>query len=151
MSIIDNALRMCDDTALGTSIAAAALKGSYIDLGAMRDYYDNALTPDVNEGGNLWWNVKVSTAITTAGSPVVTIALYDHTAAGVASGSALVTADTITAAQSAGYTVIRTKIPAGTVNRYVGTVVTIASAALTAGSIDSWISLDSETPKPMGA
>ena len=151
MSIIDDKTRMCDNTALGTSTAAAALKGSYIDLGAHRDYYDNALTANINEGGNLWWNVKVSTAIASGGSSVVTIALYHHTTASVASGAALVTAATLTGATSAGTTVYRGVIPAGTINRYLGTVVTIASVALTAGSVDSWIGLDGETPEPQGA
>jgi len=137
---------MCDGTAVTGSPAAAALKGNYIDFGAQRDFYDAAKTPDVGEGGNLWWTAKVTTAIAGASS-VVTVALYSHTTASVASGTALLTAAATAGATAAGTTLIRAKIPAGTVQRYVGTVVTIGSAAVSAGAIDSWISTDSETPK----
>lgn len=146
MSIRDARLLMCDGTAVTGSPAAAALKGDYIDFGAQRDYYDTAETPDVGEGGNLWWTAKVTTAIAGASS-VVTVALYSHTTAAVASGSALLTATATAGATANGTTLIRAKLPAGTINRYVGTVVTIASAAVSAGAIDSWISIDSETPK----
>ena len=146
MSIKDARLSMCDGTSIVGSSAAAALYGDYIDFGAQRDFYDTALTPNPGEGGNLWWNCKVTTAIAGAGSKV-TVALYHHTAAGVASGAALATGTVTSAATAAGTVLARVKIPAGTINRYVGTVVTIASAAISAGAIDSWISVDSETPK----
>ena len=146
MSIKDAVLSMCDGTALGTSIAGAALKGDYIDFGAQRDFYDTAKTPDVGEGGNLWWNCKLTTAIAGASS-VVTVALYHYTTASVASGAALITAANTAGATTVGTTIARVKIPVGTIERYVGTVVTIASAAISTGAIDSWISMDSETPK----
>ena len=146
MSIKDAVLSMCDGTALGTSIAGAALKGDYIDLGAQRDFYDGAKTPDIGEGGNLWWNCYLTTSVVSSASPVITIALYHHTTASVASGAALITGATVLE-EAAGKMIARTKLPAGTINRYLGTVVTIASAAITAGAIDSWISMDSETPK----
>ena len=146
MSIKDAVLSMCDGTALGTSIASAALKGDYIDLGAQRDFYDGAKTPDIGEGGNLWWNCYLTTSVASSASPVITIALYHHTTASVASGAALITGASVLEV-AAGKMIARTKLPAGTINRYLGTVVTIASAAITAGAIDSWISMDSETPK----
>ena len=63
MSVIDAKLEMCDNTAIGTSIAAAALKGDVLDLGARRDFYDTAVTGDIGEGGDMYLNVKVSTTV----------------------------------------------------------------------------------------
>ena len=146
MSIKDFKLEMCNDEALGTSQAGATLIGDYIDLGAMKDAWGSAITPDIGEAGELWLNVKVSTAITSSGSPAVTVALYHHTAAAVASGAVLMT-HTAVGETVAGVTLIRAKLPAGTINRYLGICPAIVTADLTAGSVDAWISMDGETPK----
>lgn len=150
MSIKDARLSMCEGTAIGTSVAASVvLKGNYIDLGAQRDFYDGARTPNIGEAGNLWLNVKVTTAVTSSGSSAaVGIFLYHHTTASIASGAALISATGLAkGTMVAGYTVIRQKLPAGTINRYLGICTTIDSSALTAGAIDAWISVDGETPK----
>lgn len=145
MSIRDARLMMCNGTSAIQNVGGPTLIGDYIDLGAQRDFYDSAKTPDIGEGGNLWLTVKVTTTLVGASS-VVTFALYHHTAAAVASGAALITSADVGEA-TAGTTVIRQKLPAGTINRYLGICLTVASANQTAGVVDAWISVDSETPK----
>ena len=148
MSIIDAKLEMCDNIALGTTAGANALIGDVIDLGARRNFYDAAVTGDIGEAGDMWLNVKVSTLLASSGSATCTVALYHHTTAAVASG-AIVSGMTATtgASSAAGTTLIRAKLPAGTINRYIGICSDIDTAALTAGSVDAWISMDGETPK----
>jgi hypothetical protein len=144
---MDSKLLMCDGTSIAGSAGAVTLIGSVIDLGAGRNFYDTAQTQNPGEAGNVWLNVKVSTAITGASS-TTTIALYHHTTASVASGAALISKAGVTPTLGvAGYTVIRQKLPAGTINRYLGICKDIDTAAVSAGAIDAWLSIDGETPK----
>lgn len=145
MSIRDARQMMCNGTSAIQNIGGPTLIGDYIDLGAQRDFYDTAKTPDIGEGGNLWLTVKCTTTFVGA-STVATVALYHHTAAAVASGAALITSADVGEC-TAGTTILRQKLPAGTINRYLGICLTIASTNQTAGAIDAWISVDAETPK----
>jgi len=139
----------CNGTALslGSPAASPVIIGDYIDLEAHTDSWGTSRTPDIGEAGDLWINCKVTTLFASSGSPVITIALYHHTTASVASGAALASVTSVSKTAAAGTTLLRQKIPAGTTNRYLAMCATIASAAVTGGKIDAWIGDTGETPK----
>ena len=127
------------------NVGGPTLIGDYIDLEAHLNSWGASRTPDIGEAGDLWVNVKVTTTLVGASSTAV-FALYHHTAAGVASGAALVTSADV-GESAAGTTVLRHKIPAGTCNRYLGICLTVGTQNQTAGAIDAWIGDTGETPK----
>lgn len=133
-----------EKTLASISASSNANIGDVINIGVGRDFYDTVLTPNIGEGGNLWLNVKCDGEdFASAGSPVVTIDLHASAAEAMSSPTTLLTVVTDKTPNS-GDNIYRAKIPAGTVKQYLALNVA-TTAALTAGKISAWISMDSAT------
>lgn len=146
MAIMDGKLELYDATDI-TMAGGTSLLSTVLDLGIGYDTWGNSKTPDIGEGGDLWLNVKVATTITpTAAYPL--LYLYTHTTAVVTSGTELAH-KTLEATPTAGNSVWRLKLPAGTISRYLGLNFLASATAVTAGALDAWIGLDSESEVPV--
>lgn len=147
MAIIDKKLELCDAQTLVGAISSDVLS-TELDLGIGYDGWGQSRTPDIGEGGDLYLNVRM--AGTTALAPAThtgTLYLYTHTATTVKSGTLLAT-KAVAASSAGGTSLWRLKIPAGTVQRYLGLVYTANATTCTAGALDAWIGLDSESEVP---
>lgn len=149
MAILDGQLEWMDATSIAGAGAATISAAAYTDLGVAYNEWGTERTPDIGEGGALWVNARVATAIAGAGgsNPYATLNVYTHTASNIGSGTLLIT-KAISTAAAAGTTVLRQKLPAGTISRYLGCEVLIGATTLTAGALDVWVSLDSESELP---
>jgi hypothetical protein len=153
MAIMDAKLEI-DDGATLTAISGATQAGTNVialdeATATMKDAWGTAISPDPGEGNNgLVLNFQVGTAFSTSGSLVAKI--YHHTASAVASGSILgeVTFGSGSAANDLGTAGAKKsyRLPAGTINRYVGVVYSMITGASGAGTMDCWLGLDTQTP-----
>lgn len=138
--ILDELLEFCDAEALDTSGTGTDLEGDVIDLGANGE--------QVGDGEPMYCVIQVTTAVTSAGAATVQFQLASDAAAAIATdGSATVHGQTEAIAKAdlvAGYTRI-IPLPPGAGNayeRYLGVLVTVGTAALTAGAINCFITKD---------
>lgn len=143
-----------DSVAAVTSTAVAA---DYVcDMGTKKTHLfplthsstSSIGSPDYGEGGDLWYNALITTALKDSGaSTTFTIKLVTHsTSASIAaSGTTLLTATTAalsstsaTSSADAGDYLIRAKVPAGA-KRYLATVYVASADGIAAGKISSWL------------
>jgi len=146
MSILDAKLEMSDAQALSNISSGASTKSAnVIDLGANgEDGWGNAQTTDPGEGGGAEWNVSVDTALV-GSSAALTVTLVTKAAdASISSGGTTIATLTIPAESAAG-TKRSVKVPAGTVERYLGTLYTASGAKLTSAKLNSYLALDHST------
>lgn len=153
MSILDSKLEIDDGVTL-TAISGATQAGTNeIRLDAatatMTDAWGTTISPDPGEGNNgLVLNFRVGTAFTSSGSFKAKI--YHHTTSTVTGGSLLgtITYGSGTGAGSAGLAGSKKsfRLPAGTINRYLGVQYSMVTGASGAGTVDCWLGLDTETP-----
>jgi hypothetical protein len=136
--ILDERTEFADATALSTAGTGRALVGDVIDLGST--------SVDIGTGEPLFLVIQVSTAVTSAGAATVAFELAsDSQAAIAADGTAtvhLATAAIAKATLVAGYLVIAVQLPPGTYERYLGVLQNVATAALTAGAINAFLTHD---------
>ena len=152
MAIRDKLFQFCDDydvTSIDTSSTAVT---DVARVGKGKDHLGSSDTLDIGEGGELWFYCLVQTALTASSSATFTAQLMHHTAASVASGSVLLTATTAklssssaTSSANAGDYLLRAKVPAGTINEYVGCVVKASADKMAGGTIAAWISSAAES------
>ena len=136
---------------------------NYVDLEAHRTVLNrdsasttSVITADIGENGMLEFNAKTTTVIAATASATLQITLYHHTLATsgastiVTSGEVLMQTSAVVLTASTkvnGYTWIRARVPAGTVNRYLAATLTGAVASIATGAVQAWIAGPSETPK----
>lgn len=111
---------------------------------ASTNIYDNgsANAAEIGLNENLWLNVSVSTTATSGGAATLTPVLQDS-ADGSTWADALVGPTYALAALTAGASLWLVKPPVGT-RRYLRVVYRVATAALTAGKFEAFISLDAQ-------
>ncbi|QDP54908.1 MAG: hypothetical protein Unbinned3065contig1002_10 [Prokaryotic dsDNA virus sp.] len=135
--ILDEFNEFADATALDTSGTDTDLIGDVIDLGAT--------TPDLGNGQPVYLVIQVDTTVTSGGSATVQFHLASDAAAAIATdGSASYHYSSSAIAKAtlvAGYEII-TPVPLGTYERYLGILTTTGTAALTAGKINAFLTLD---------
>lgn len=147
MAVLDAKLEMSDAQALDSLDDSPVISSTnVIDFGTHKDTWGTAINPDVGEGSDMEWNLKINEVFVGA-SAVVTAELITGTA--VASGAITSDATTIASvtipALSAAGTSWASKVRSGTVYRYVYTKYTGTNgSALTTGDVDSYLSLDHE-------
>lgn len=127
--ILDKTLMFSELQALTTTAPSTNI----VDLGSVRD---------IGQGEELWLTVRVGTAAASTGSSTVTIALQTDTASGF--GTAVTLAQTAAIAKAsltANTEVWKIPLPEG-VQRYLRLNYTVATADLTAGTFDAFLSLD---------
>jgi hypothetical protein len=132
--IIDSRGEFADAETLATS-TGRALVGDVIDLGAE--------SRDVGEGETLYLVIQVDTAVTSAGAATVDFELVSDAAAAIATdGSATVHASTGAIGKAdltAGYQRAIALPQGSTYERYVGVISNVATAALTAGKVNAFL------------
>lgn len=136
--IFDKRTQFCDATALDTSGTNTDLIGDVVDLGAE--------ARDIGNGQTLYLVIQVETTVTSGGSATVDFKLASDAQAAIATdGSAtvhLTSGPVPVASLVAGYKLIYT-LPMGVdYERYLGILTDTATAALTAGKINAFLTLD---------
>jgi len=136
--IMDERLEFADATALDTSGTDTDLIGDVIDLGST--------TSDIGNGQPIYLVIQVDTAVTSGGSATVDFKLLSDAAAAIAvDGTAtqhFASGPVAKATLIAGYTVAVVALPIGTYERFLGVATTTATAALTAGKINAFLTYD---------
>lgn len=136
--IMDKRLEFCDATALNTGGAGAYLIGDQPDL-----YPD--LATDVGQGQPMYLVIQVDTAVTSEGSATVSFTLASDATAAVhvsTSTAHLTTPAFPKATLVAGYQWIGALPMGQTYERFLGIVQTTGTAALTAGKVNAFLTLD---------
>jgi hypothetical protein len=145
MAVLDALIEFSDAQTLSIASAGTLKSTNVSDLtGAtsLKDTWGNDITPDIGENSNLEWNIMVSTTVVGAGS--LTVALVSKAAdVNISSGATTHASFALGATPAAG-TQRSVKIPAGTVNRYIGCLYSASGGTITAGALDSWLNLDHE-------
>ena len=151
--ILDKILTFGDDDAIAAVTSAGALADFYADMGTQKDKLyplthssSNIGSPDYGEGGDIWFNALITTALKASSSATFTISLVTHSSAtSLASGTVLLTKTTAalssasaTSSYDAGDYLIRAKVPAGC-KRYIGVLYDASADKLSAGAISSWL------------
>ena len=158
--ILDKILVFGDDDAMAAITSTAALQDFYADMGQKKNHTyhlthksSSITSNDYGEGGDLWYNVLVTTRLLADGStPSFTVSLVTHSSAtSLASGTVLLT-KTIASLHSAtavtdgdaGDYMIRAKVPTGCL-RYIGSLVACSADKMASGNITSWLSYGTAT------
>ncbi|CAB4144345.1 hypothetical protein UFOVP456_35 [uncultured Caudovirales phage] len=132
--ILDERNEFADATALNTGAAGDYVIGDVIDLGVARD---------IGNGADLDFVVQVDTTATSGGSATLQISLATDDNASLSSPTKVVSSQAVAVASlTAGTTIFRVKVPAGTYERYLGIVQTTGTAAFTAGKINAFLTSD---------
>lgn len=135
---LDERTEFCDATQLSTTGTGLRVTGDQIDLTTARD---------IGNGEPVYWCVEVDTAITSTGSATVNFKLVsDGTAALSTAGTSTVHAETGAIAKAslvAGYkTAIAIPMEGNTYERYLGVLIDVGTAKLSAGKINSFLTKD---------
>ena len=138
--IADERTTFADATALSTADTGRALIGNVVDLGAARD---------IGAPNNIWLVLVVSTAVTSGGAATITFELVSDAQAAIAvDGSAtlhLASAAIPKASLTAGKTVFKIPLPPETdvltYERYLGVIANVGTAALTAGAVSAFLTM----------
>lgn len=136
--IMDERLEFADATALDTSGTNVDLIGDVIDLGSTAS--------DIGNGQPLYCVIQTSAAVTSGGSATVVFSLASDAAAAIAvDGTATThfsTAAIAVASLTANTQVAMFALPVDNYERFLGILTTTGTAALTAGSIDAFLTHD---------
>lgn len=136
--IIDSRTEFCDATDLDTSGTGMVALGNVIDLeqGGL----------DFGHGAGLYLVLQVNTAPTSDGDATVQFTLASDDSADLAvDGTAtehLVTPEYDVADMAAGDVLAILEVPTGTYEQYLGLLQTTGTAALTAGALDAFLTIN---------
>ena len=144
MAIIDSKLEFSDAQVISASSASTVNGTNVVNwYNTQKDGWGTATTIGLGEGNNgLTVNFQVATALNA--SAYVVAKVYHHTASAVTSGSVLGSV-TFAAADAAG-TRKSYRLPAGTINKWIGVQYSTVGSNMTTGAMDAWLGLDTETP-----
>lgn len=136
--ILDERTEFADATALNTGAAGKYLVGDVIDLSVARD---------IGNGETVYLVIQVTTAVTSAGAATVAFILASDAQAAIATdGTAtehIRTAAIAKATLVAGYTIVHPIPPESPAyERYLGLLQETGVAALTAGAVNAFLTLD---------
>lgn len=143
MAIIDAKLEFSDAQILSLASASARLSTNVVSLATCLDAWGASETNDIGEGNNgLTVNFQVAVALEADADLVAKV--YTHTASAVASGTLL--GEVSIAESSVAGTRAQFRIPAGTVQKWIGVQYSVVGSDMVAGAMDAWLGLDAETP-----
>lgn len=142
--ILDSLLEFADATALGTGGTGRALVGNVVDLGTPPS---GTVFRDVGNGQPLYLVISVDTAVTSAGAATVSFELSSDAQAAIAVDASetihWASAAIAKATLVAGYQIVIPLPPELPLyERYLGIVQNVGVAALTAGKINAFITVD---------
>lgn len=137
--ILDSRLEFADAVALSTAGTGLRLvAGSQVDTGAVER--------DLGQGDSLWFVVQVDTAVTGTSSTVAFILASDASAAIAIDGTATIHYESAAIPEAslvAGYQIaakVPTELPV--YERYLGVLIRVGVAALSAGKINAFLTND---------
>lgn len=143
--ILDERTEFADATALNTGAAGTYNVGDVVDTRGSAGVNPN-LTVDLGTAvDDLYLVVRVATTATSGGSATGTFRLVSDDTATPSTTTATVHAVSATfavAAMTAGTTLMVTKLPSGSYERYLGIQQITGTAAFTAGAIDAFLTND---------
>jgi hypothetical protein len=144
MAIIDSKLEFSDAQTETNGSGSAAIAGTNeFEMASLKNAWGGSITNDIGEGNNgLVFNWQVATAV--EASVIFICKAYSHTASGVSSGT-LLGSVTFPAASVAG-TKRTLRVPAGTVQKWVGITYSNTVDDWATAAFDAWLGLDTETP-----
>lgn len=149
MGIFDADLEFSDAQSLASKSSGVATKSTNVlDLtggATMTDGWGNTITYDAFEGRKMKVNIQVNTALVGAGAAMLCQVMTKAANASISSGATELARCTIPATSVAG-TKFSLGLPAGTTQRYLGILMTASGGKITSSKIDSWLSIDHETP-----
>jgi hypothetical protein len=140
--LMDDRLEFADATALNTGAAGTYNIGDVIDTRAAT--IDPNVTKD-HEGSEMYLVVRVATAATSGGAATLQVRLVSDDTATPSTTTATVHATSAAialASLTAGATVMVTKLPSGSYERYIGVQQITGTAAFTAGAVDAFLVSD---------
>lgn len=144
--ILDDRTEFCDATALNTGGAGTYNLGDQIDIRSLGGAsLVNANTTVDLEGSEIYLVVRVATAATSGGSATLQVRLVSDDTATPSTTTATVhatSAQFALAALTAGTTVMATKLPSGSYERYLGVQQITGTAAFTGGALDAFLVSD---------
>jgi hypothetical protein len=158
MAILDKKYELMDNLSFITTASLSLATSNVINLGTGYNCWGDTKYNDIGEGGDLWLNIRVGgTTIAPAGC-VFTLYLVTASAAatcllGTTTGGVagtILAQKTITGqVHTTGKTLWRVKVPASTeMSQYLALFMNNSATAITAGTVDAWIGLDSESEVP---
>lgn len=137
--ILDDRLELADALALNTGAAGTYNLGDVIDTKSTT--IDPNTTKDL-EGAELYLVVRIGTAATSGGSATLQVRLVSDDTATPSTTTATVHATSAAipvASLTAGATVMVTRLPSGSYERYVGIQQITGTAAFTGGTLDAFL------------
>lgn len=140
MSIIDKRSEFCDATAIPTtSDTASELMGNVMDLGSAPTLKNLG-----QAGQTLYWVVSIDTTLASSGNPTATFKLCSDSTANLATSKTThaQTPALTSAVAVAGYTIAIPLPSSETYERYLGTWCDIATATVTGGKANSYLTFD---------
>lgn len=139
MTIMDAKLVFSEDQDIHANVGANNDSENVPDLGIGKDGFGVAVDPGVDEEGESWLNIQIGTSFAGAGS-VVTITLVTDDNLSFSSPTTLRTYTTAVGTNSAaGDFIAREPMPAG-LQRYAKLNFAVATANLTAGVVNAYVS-----------
>lgn len=147
MAVLDASQEFSDAQAQAASSAAVTQSTNVIDMWqgkAANPHTDAWGTAKLPEIGGQVWNCNINVTINAV--TIITAKLMTHSAAtSIKSGTEI--AQIVFAAAAAAGTKRAVKFPPGTevATRYLGVTYTVSGAKATAGAIDSFLNMDTET------
>jgi hypothetical protein len=158
MAILDKKLEIADNLTFTTSASVSLATFNVINLGTGYNCWTDTIYNNIGEGGDLWLNVRVGGTSILPVASVFTLYLVTASAAatcllgtvlGGVAGTILAQKTITGQAHTTGKTLWRVKIPASTeMSQYLALYMVNSATAITAGTVDAWIGLDSESEVP---
>jgi hypothetical protein len=137
MAILDKVLELCDNQDVHLGSTSTAISDNVINLGAAN--------LALGAGTELMLNVRINTAFAVDGATLTTALMTDSDAA-IGGGTTIFTTPALAgSALTAGKWILRVSIPHEALEQYIGLKFTIGTSTETAGTVDAWISLDSQS------
>lgn len=162
MAILDKKLEFCDAMSIAGAVGATKASTNTINLGSGYNCWGDAIGNNIGEGGDLWLNVRLPTAVAPVSVGMLISLITGDTAAETVTfwNAATVAFWSFMVADpksKTGKTLIRYKIPPGYDNglgvytplgAFLNLNFTNLGTVCTAGNVDAWIGLDSESEVP---
>lgn len=139
--IMDKFLEFSDAQA----VTATAISTNVVDLYPLGNNQVTNLTRDIGTGEDIYLVVSTLTAATDTGSDAtltITLESDDNTSLSSPTVHFSTAALAFAAFSPAGTTLVKTRLPAGAYERYLGVRFTVANGPLTAGTFDAYLVKD---------
>ncbi|MHC4751933.1 MAG: hypothetical protein ACYTFW_18925 [Planctomycetota bacterium] len=144
MAIMDAKLEFSDAQVISCASGSEMISENVIQMNSVKNAWGTAITGDYGEGNNgLVVNVQVATVFEASARMIAK--LYTHTASAVQSGTAIGDTGYFAAAAAVG-TKKQIRVPAGTMQKYIGLGYSVSGSSMDTGAVDAWLGLDHQTP-----